>query len=168
MDAMVAAGFSMVFLGIESPNPDALKQTNKLQNTAKDDRDYLLHAVEAIQRKGIEVTGGFILGLDGDGPEVFDAQVAFIQRAGIPIAMVGLLTAVSERVGLAYTGERLHLGGELAWSGFDNDEDALRWQNESGSITAYRGKDLVFVNFELAGYADAVKRKRQGLTLECN
>ncbi len=94
MDAMVAAGFSMVFLGIESPNPEALLKTHKVQNTAKDDRDYLLHAVEAIQRKGIEVTAGFILGLDGDGPEVFDAQVAFIQRAGIPIAMVGLLTAL--------------------------------------------------------------------------
>lgn len=94
MDAMVAAGFSMVFLGIESPNPEALLKTHKVQNTAKDDRDYLLHAVEAIQRKGMEVTAGFILGLDGDGPEVFDAQVAFIQRAGIPIAMVGLLTAL--------------------------------------------------------------------------
>jgi len=94
MDAMVEAGFSMVFLGIESPNPEALLKTHKVQNTAKDDRDYLLHAVEAIQRKGIEVTAGFILGLDGDGPEVFDAQVRFIQRAGIPIAMVGLLTAL--------------------------------------------------------------------------
>lgn len=94
MDAMVAAGFSMVFLGIESPNPEALLKTHKVQNTAKDDRDYLLHAVEAIQRKGMEVTAGFILGLDGDGPEVFDAQVRFIQSAGIPIAMVGLLTAL--------------------------------------------------------------------------
>ena len=46
------------------------------------------------QAKGIEVSGGFILGLDGDGPEVFDAQVAFIQEAGIPRAMVGLLTAM--------------------------------------------------------------------------
>jgi hypothetical protein len=46
--------------------------------------------------------------------------------------------------------------------------DAVRWQNESGSIAAYRGKDLVFVNFELAGYADAGKRKREGATLECN
>ena len=50
--------------------------------------------VRAIQRKGLEVSGGFILGLDGDGEEVFDAQVAFIQEAGIPTAMVGLLTAL--------------------------------------------------------------------------
>jgi radical SAM superfamily enzyme YgiQ (UPF0313 family) len=94
MDAMVEAGFTMVFLGIESPNPEALKQTKKTQNTDKEDDHYLLHAVRTIQRKGLEVSGGFILGLDGDGPEVFDAQVEFIQEAGIPRAMVGLLTAL--------------------------------------------------------------------------
>ena len=48
------------------------------------------------------------------------------------------------------------------------DGEVLRWKNESGQIAAYRGKDLVFVNFELASYADAVKRKRDGATLECN
>jgi radical SAM superfamily enzyme YgiQ (UPF0313 family) len=94
LDAMVAAGFTMAFLGIESPNPTALKRTKKSQNTDRDDEHYLLHAVRKIQEKGIEVTGGFILGLDGDGAEVFDAQVAFIQEAGIPTAMVGLLTAL--------------------------------------------------------------------------
>jgi radical SAM superfamily enzyme YgiQ (UPF0313 family) len=94
MDAMVDAGFSMVFLGIESPNPDALRKTNKIQNTVRDDDDYLFHAVRTIQKKGMEVTGGFIIGLDGDGPGVFQAQVDFIQRAGIPLAMVGLLTAL--------------------------------------------------------------------------
>lgn len=94
MDAMVAAGFSMVFLGIESPNPVALERTRKSQNVDRGDGDYLLHAVRTIQRKGMEVSGGFILGLDGDGPEVFDAQVAFIQAAGIPRAMVGLLSAL--------------------------------------------------------------------------
>ena len=46
-------------------------------------------------------------------------------------------------------------------------EPSLEWQNESGRIVAYRGKDLVFVNFELASYADAVKRKREGASVEC-
>jgi radical SAM superfamily enzyme YgiQ (UPF0313 family) len=94
MNEMVDAGFSMVFLGIESPNPEALRRTHKLQNTARREDDYLLRAVHRIQETGLEVTGGFILGLDGDGPEVFDAQIDFVQRAGIPIAMVGLLTAL--------------------------------------------------------------------------
>jgi hypothetical protein len=50
----------------------------------------------------------------------------------------------------------------------DSENDAVRWKNESGQVAAYRGKDLVFVNFELASYADAVKRKRDGALLECN
>jgi radical SAM superfamily enzyme YgiQ (UPF0313 family) len=94
MEAMVDAGFNMVFLGIESPNPEALKGIRKTQNTDQGDEHYLLHAMRTIQKKGLEVSGGFILGLDGDGPEVFDAQVGFIQEAGIPRAMVGLLTAL--------------------------------------------------------------------------
>lgn len=93
MDAMVDAGFTWVFLGIESPNPETLKRSNKKQNTKKGIDNYLLHAVRTLQGKGLEVTGGFILGLDGDGPEVFDAQIDFIQEAGIPMAMVALLTA---------------------------------------------------------------------------
>jgi hypothetical protein len=36
------------------------------------------------------------------------------------------------------------------------------WKNAESSITAYAGKDLVFVSFELAGYAEAVKRKESG------
>ena len=46
-------------------------------------------------------------------------------------------------------------------------EPSLEWHNESGRIVAYRGKDLVFVNIELASYADAVKRKREGISVEC-
>ena len=94
MDAMVDAGFSMTFLGIESPNPEALLKTKKKQNTKKGDDDFLFNAVRTIHNKGMEVTAGFILGLDGDNESVFDAQIDFIQRAGIPTAMVGLLSAL--------------------------------------------------------------------------
>ena len=94
MDAMVAAGFTMTFLGIESPNAEALLKTKKGQNVSRGKADFLLDAVRTIQSKGMEVTGGFILGLDGDREDVFDSQIEFIQQAGIPLAMVGLLTAV--------------------------------------------------------------------------
>ena len=94
MDAMVEAGFSMTFLGIETPNPEALLRTKKKQNTRKSEDNYLLNAVRTIQKKGMEVTAGFILGLDGDDERSFDAQIQFIQEAGIPEAMVGLLTAL--------------------------------------------------------------------------
>ena len=94
MDAMIEAGFNGVFLGIETPNPKALAITKKPQNISRREQDYLLKAVRKIQRRGMQVMGGFILGLDGDDERVFDSQIRFIQDAGIPMALVGLLTAL--------------------------------------------------------------------------
>ena len=48
-----------------------------------------------------------------------------------------------------------------------DDQPSVKWQNEAGQIVAYRGKDLVFVTFELVSYPDAVKRKREGQRLQC-
>lgn len=45
--------------------------------------------------------------------------------------------------------------------------EVLRWQDAAAQVSAYRGKDLIFVNFEMASYADAVKRKREGAAFEC-
>ena len=86
----------MVFLGIESPNDEALLSTSKGQNTSKEEEagSYLLRAIRKIQSRGMEVTGGFIIGLDGDTE--FDSHIDFIQKAGIPMAMAGLLTALKE------------------------------------------------------------------------
>ena len=96
LDAMSDAGFNMVFLGIESPNDEALLSTSKGQNTSKEEDagSYLLRAIRKIQSRGMEVTGGFIIGLDGDTE--FDSHINFIQEAGIPMAMAGLLTALKE------------------------------------------------------------------------
>ncbi len=96
LDAMSIAGFNMVFLGIETPNEDALITTSKGQNTSKEEDagSYLLNSIRKIQHKGMEVTGGFIIGLDGDTE--FDSHIDFIQEAGIPMAMAGLLTALKE------------------------------------------------------------------------
>ena len=96
LDAMNESGFNMVFLGIESPNDEALLGTSKGQNTSKEEEagSYLMRAIRKIQNKGIEVTGGFIIGLDGDTE--FDSHIDFIQEAGIPMAMAGLLTALKE------------------------------------------------------------------------
>lgn len=89
---MVAAGFTQVFVGIESPSPEALQATQKTQNLRID----LLAAVEKLSTAGLEVMAGFILGFDQDGPEVFEAQRAYIQSSPIPIAMAGLLMALPE------------------------------------------------------------------------
>ena len=94
MEAMIQAGFTSVFVGIETPTPAALLATKKKQNVRKDDPEYPLHAVHTLQEKGFEVMGGFILGLDGETPEVFDLHIQFIQHAAIPMAMEGLLTVL--------------------------------------------------------------------------
>ena len=94
MEAMVEAGFETVFLGIETPNPKALLKTKKAQNTSKRDDNFLFSAVRAIQHKGMQVQGGFILGLDDDDEGAFDAQIEFIQETGIPVAPIYLLTAL--------------------------------------------------------------------------
>jgi hypothetical protein len=94
MEAMMQAGFTSVFVGIETPTPAALIATKKKQNVSKEDPDYPLHAVHALQAKGFEVMGGFILGLDGDTPDAFDTHIRFIQQAAIPMAMEGLLTVL--------------------------------------------------------------------------
>jgi radical SAM superfamily enzyme YgiQ (UPF0313 family) len=88
--SMVQAGFTAVFLGIETPSPETLAATNKQQNTRLD----LGLAVERLTGAGLEVLGGFIVGFDGDGPDVFESQLRFISSLPIPLAMVGLLTAL--------------------------------------------------------------------------
>ncbi len=88
MSLMVEANLDTVFLGIETPAMDSLKECEKRQNQVD-----LLSAVKTIQGYGLVVSGGFILGFDSDPPTIFDDQVKFIEQAGIPTAMVGLLSA---------------------------------------------------------------------------
>jgi len=90
MQLMKEAGFQSVFLGIETPDVSGLIATNKIQNT----RRSLLDSVATIQSYGMQVMGGFILGFDTDRGDIFDRMVEFIQKSGIPIAMVGLLQAM--------------------------------------------------------------------------
>ena len=89
MKMMLEAGFDRVTIGIESPNQDSLKETNKLQNIGHD----LLEAIHKIQIYGLEIQAGFIIGFDTDTPDIFSEQVDFIQASGIPTAMVSILFA---------------------------------------------------------------------------
>ena len=86
---MVEAGFRDIFCGIESTNPEVLARMNKGQN-----RGDLGNKVRILQRSGLEVTAGFIIGNDDDRPEVFDGLFEFIQENGVVIPMAGLLTAL--------------------------------------------------------------------------
>ena len=89
MNQMVKAGFNTVFIGIETPDESSLKECSKAQNTNRN----LVEDVQRIQRAGMQVQGGFIVGFDHDSPAIFQRQIDFIQKSGIVTAMVGLLQA---------------------------------------------------------------------------
>ena len=89
MKLMVEAGFDTVFVGIETPDEESLAECNKRQNKGRN----LIESVKSIQRTGLQVQGGFIVGFDSDGPSIFQRQIDFIQNSGIVTAMVGLLQA---------------------------------------------------------------------------
>ena len=65
LDGMVEAGFTSVFVGIETPSEESLIETGKTQNLRQD----LTESIEHITRKGMEVMAGFIVGFDHDGQE---------------------------------------------------------------------------------------------------
>src|SRR5512139_2005881 len=112
MRLMVQAGFDTVFVGIESPNENSLTECSKSQNKGRD----LLASVLQLQRAGLQVQGGFIVGFDSDSSSIFQQQIDFIQNSGIVTAMVGLLQApLGTRL---Y--ERLQKEGRLV-AGFSGD-----------------------------------------------
>lgn len=90
LELMVAAGFKKVFMGLETPNAESLRECRKVQNL----RENLTESVHTIQAAGLEVMGGFIVGFDSDEPDIFQRQFDFIQKAGVVTAMVGLLQAM--------------------------------------------------------------------------
>jgi radical SAM superfamily enzyme YgiQ (UPF0313 family) len=115
---MVDAGFFGAFIGFESPSADALKETSKHQNVK-------INAIEAVRdlgRMGFMIYGGFIVGFDADGPEIFSALESFIEETGIDFAMIGILMAIQ---GTALE-ERMRREGRLLR---DSSGDALDTSN---------------------------------------
>lgn len=108
MGLMVEAGFSKVFIGIETPEEESLVECGKQQNKNRN----LVEDVKRILRSGLEVQGGFIVGFDHDRPSVFQKQIDFIQHSGIVTAMVGMLQAIPG----TRLYERLKMEGRLCGS----------------------------------------------------
>jgi radical SAM superfamily enzyme YgiQ (UPF0313 family) len=87
---MVSADFESVFIGIETPNEESLLESGKHHNRRRN----LEEGVRTLQRAGLIVQGGFIVGFDSDPPDIFQRQIDFIQSSGIVTAMVGTLQAM--------------------------------------------------------------------------
>jgi radical SAM superfamily enzyme YgiQ (UPF0313 family) len=89
MRLMVAAGFTTIFVGIETPAEESLAECSKKQNMHRN----LAEDIKRFQHVGLQVQGGFIVGFDSDSPVTLQRMIEFIQKSGIVTAMVGLLQA---------------------------------------------------------------------------
>lgn len=150
LTGMVEAGFTSVFLGLETPSLDALAEAGKTQNL----KTPLTESVERITAAGLEVMGGFIVGFDSDGPEVFEAQRQFIANSPIPMAMIGPLMALPA----TDLWNRLEKEGRLRSAGSGNDGDQFGRPNFEPGMdeeTLLRGySDLVASLYTTDAYYD--------------
>jgi Domain of unknown function (DUF4070)/Radical SAM superfamily len=85
------ANFFAIFIGIESPDEETLRQARKKQNI----RRSISESVHRIYAHGIFVTAGFIVGFDSEKGSVARPMVDLIEDAAIPINMIGLLFGLS-------------------------------------------------------------------------
>ena len=90
LSLMREAHFHLVFVGIETPEVDALKAMRKEQNAALP----MLEAIETLNSYGLEVTSGIILGLDTDTPDSEKRLKTFIDVSQVPILTINLLQAL--------------------------------------------------------------------------
>lgn len=134
MDLMVLAGFNKVFLGIETPDRDSLKECGKFQNLRND----LSTSILRVHRKGMQVLGGFIVGFDNDTPSIFQRQLEFIQSTGITTAMVGLLNAPPGTALWKRLKREGRLIGESTGSNTDGTLNFIPRMDREELVTGYR------------------------------
>jgi radical SAM superfamily enzyme YgiQ (UPF0313 family) len=135
MHMMTRAGFSKVFIGIETPNEASLNECNKNQNTRRD----LVSAVKTIHNNGLEVMGGFIVGFDNDPISIFKSQINFIQKTGIVTAMVGILNAPKgTRLYQRLKGENRLLKEEFTGDNTDLSLNFVPKMNRESLINGYK------------------------------
>jgi Fe-S oxidoreductase len=82
LELMRLSGCAEVLVGLETPNAAAIERVEQRRNWKRSRFDDYAAAIERIQGHGIAVNGCFVLGLDGDGPEVFEAVEEFVRTSG--------------------------------------------------------------------------------------
>ena len=87
------SGCKQVLIGLESPRRASLAGIETATNWKERQFERYMTAIERIQSRGITVNGCFILGLDGDTPEVFDEVFEFVRQSGLYEVQVTMLTA---------------------------------------------------------------------------
>lgn len=131
---MQRAGFRKVFIGIESPFEDSLKEAKKTQNT----RRSLVDSVRRVQSYGIEVMAGLTVGFDHDPPDIFQRQIAFVRESAIPLAIVHLLTALPDTQLWRRLEKEGRLPGENVGSGSDAGLNFVTRMDRDTLVRGYR------------------------------
>ncbi len=134
MGMMAEAGFDTVFIGIETPDPKSLEECNKSQNRHRN----LVADVKRIQRSGLQVQGGFIVGFDNDTPSIFQRQINFIQTSGIVTAMVGMLQAFAGTKLYERMQQEERLTGPLSGDNVDGTTNIIPAMNLSALRHGYK------------------------------
>lgn len=115
---MRAAEFRFIFMGIESPDPEILLQTQKSQNTMGD----ITRRIQTLYDYGIVAFGGFILGFDAEKKGTDRGMIKLIEEANVSVAMVGLLVALPN----TQLTRRLHREGRLVDLKGDKIDQAMQ------------------------------------------
>ncbi len=88
---MAKANFNSVFIGLESPREESLKETLKLQNTRAGTTE---EKIQKVRDAGMLITAGFIVGFDNDDEQIFREQYEFISRIAVAKAAIAILTPI--------------------------------------------------------------------------
>ncbi len=145
VQGLVAAGFTSVFVGLESPDPETLIKTQKRQNLRMDPA----LAILTLTRAGLEVFAGFIVGFDGDDQGALERQRAFISSLPLPRAMIGILTALPG----TQLWRRLEREGRLRAGATGDQFDRTNFRTtmpEEALVAGYR--DLLAALFSADGF----------------
>lgn len=84
---MRKAGCGIVFIGLESINPESLQQMKKRQSVCD-----IETAIRTFQNEGIQVHGMFMLGNDADTKDIFTATNSFIHKNKLSYVQYSVLT----------------------------------------------------------------------------
>ena len=117
LEMMREAYFCTVFCGIETPETEALRSISKTHNLSMP----ILEAVKVLNRYGMEVVSGIIMGLDTDTPETAERILEFIRLSQIPMLTINLLHALPR----APLWRRLEQEGRLVFD--DNRESNVEF-----------------------------------------
>jgi hypothetical protein len=159
LSLMRDASFFAVFVGIESPDEETLKQMRKKQNT----RRSIPESIHRIYAHGMFVLAGFIVGFDAEKGSIARPMAELVQDCSIPIAMVGLLYALHHtQLGRRLTQEgRIHPNSDVQHASGGGDHcttglnfDTLRPRNDI--LTDYR--NILETVYDPVVFAERLKK----------